>query len=139
MKTKISILCLSSLSVFFTSCKKQSSVSIVGQWMSVSVYTIQDNGMYQWTPVNGLGREFYNFSADGRFGARTDVPGGSGSYNYDEELKELILSYEANRYVNTPAIYNYTVEIITNNKLLLSYFSPLNNFIRKTEYSRVNE
>ena len=28
--------------------QKESPVSIVGQWRSVSIYTIQDNGTYNW-------------------------------------------------------------------------------------------
>lgn len=138
MKTKLFILCLSPLLLFLTSCKKDSADSIVGQWMSVAVYRIQDTGDGQWIPINGLGREFFNFSADGKFGSRTDVPGGSGSYQYDNELKELILNYEPNQYINSTSVSNLTVETITNNKLILSSFAPITNSVYKTEYSRVN-
>jgi len=48
MKSKISIFSLFILLLFFASCKKESPVSIVGQWRSVSIYTLQDNGTYNW-------------------------------------------------------------------------------------------
>src|SRR6476660_6940000 len=136
MKNKISILCLSPLLLFFTSCKKESSTSIVGQWRSVSIYTIQDNGTYTWTSVNSH-PQFYNFSTEGRFGSATDVPGGSGIYNYDEALQKLTLQYEADPYGNMPGTKSLKVETLDGDKLILSYSSS-GNFIYKTEYSRIN-
>ena len=136
MKNKISILCLSALLLFFTSCKKESSTSIVGQWRSVSIYTIQDNGTYNWMSVNGH-PQFYNFSTEGRFGSATDVPGGSGRYNYDETLQELTLQYEADPNGNMPGTKSLKVETLDRDKLILSYSSS-GNFIYKTEYSRIN-
>jgi len=136
MKNKISILSLSLLLLFFTSCKKESPVSIVGQWRSVSNYTIQDNGTYNWASVNSH-PQFYNFSTEGRFGSATDIPGGSGSYNYDEALQKLTLQYEADRYGNMPGTKSLKVEMLDRDKLILSYFSS-GNFIYKTEYSRIN-
>ena len=136
MKNKISLLCLSSLLLFFTSCKKESSTSIVGQWRSVSIYTLQDNGIYNWVPVNGH-PQFYNFSTEGRFGSATDVPGGNGSYNYDEALQKLTLHYEADRYGSVPGTTSLTVEMLDRDKLILSYSSS-GDFIYKTEYTRIN-
>ena len=136
MKNKISILCLSPLLLFFTSCKKESSTSIVGQWRSVSIYTIQDNGTYNWMSVNGH-PQFYNFSTEGRFGSATDVPGGSGIYNYDEALQKLTLQYEADPNGNMPGTKSLKVETLDRDKLILSY-SLSGNFIYKTEYSRIN-
>jgi len=111
---------------------------IIGQWMSVAVYKIEDNGTSHWIPIDGLATEFYTFSTDGKFGSRTDVPGGGGRYNYDNELKELILNYEPNQYINNTSVQNLMVEVITNNKLILSSFSPMTNAVNKTEYSRIN-
>ena len=136
MKTKLFILCLSPLLLFLTSCKKESASSIVGQWRSVSVYMMQDNGSYNWTPVNNH-PQFYNFSTEGRFGSATDVPGRSGNYSYDEVQQELTLNYEADRYGNIPGTTNLKVEILDRDKLILSYSSS-GNLIYKTEYSRIN-
>ena len=136
MKNKISIPCLFALSLFFTSCKKESQNNIVGQWGSVSIYMMQDNGTYSWLPVNGH-PQFYNFSTEGKFGSATDVPGRSGSYNYDEELQKLTLHYEADRYGNVPGTTNLRVELLDRDKLILSYTSS-DGHIFKTEYSRIN-
>jgi hypothetical protein len=135
MKNKISILCLSLSLVFITSCKKESSVSIVGQWRSVSVY-MQDNGVYSWVDVDGH-PQFYNFSTGGRFGSATDVPGRSGSYNYDEALQTLTLKFEADPYGNLPGTSSLKVDELDRNKLILSYTSS-GGSIYKTEYSRIN-
>jgi len=105
--------------------------------MSVSVYTIQDNGAYSWISIDGH-HEYYNFSAEGRFGSSTDVPGPIGKYSYDSELQNLILNYEADRYGNMPGREILKVELLTRNKMILSYFSSASNFIYKTEYSRIN-
>jgi len=111
-------------------------VTIVGQWRSVSVYTVQDNGTYNWVQVDNH-PQFYNFSTEGRFGSATDVPGRSGSYNYDETLQELTLHYEADRYGNIPGAASLKVERLDRDKLILTYSSS-GNFIYKTEYSRIN-
>src|SRR4030095_13999805 len=111
MKNKISILCLSLVLLFLTSCKKESSTSIVGQWRSVSIYTLEDNGTYNWIPVNGH-PQFFNFSTEGRFGSATDIPGGSGSYDYDEASQNLTLHFEADLYGNMPATKSLTVEAL---------------------------
>ncbi len=81
--------------------------------------------------------QFYNFSTEGRFGSATDVPGGSGRYNYNEALQELTLLYEADRYGNIPGSTNLKVEILDRDKLILTHSSS-GNFIYKTEYSRIN-
>ena len=70
-------------------------------------------------------------------GSATDIPGGSGSYNYDEALQKLTLQYEADRYGNMPGTKSLKVEMLGRDKLILSYFSS-GNFIYKTEYSRIN-
>ncbi|HEV8504918.1 MAG TPA: hypothetical protein VGQ53_05950 [Chitinophagaceae bacterium] len=136
MKSKISILCLSVLFLLFTSCKKESTTSIVGQWRSVSFYSTQDNGIYNWVSVDGR-PQFYNFSTEGRFGSATDVPGGSGSYNYDETLQKLTLHFEADTYGNLPGTKNLKVETLDRDKMILSY-SPTSGVIYKTEYLRIN-
>jgi hypothetical protein len=136
MKSKISILCLSVLFLLFTSCKKESTTSIVGQWRSVSFYSTQDNGIYNWVSVDGR-PQFYDFSTEGRFGSATDVPGGSGSYNYDETLQKLTLHFEADTYGNLPGTKNLKVETLDRDKMILSY-SPTSGVIYKTEYLRIN-
>jgi len=134
MKIKISISCISALLVIFTLCKKESSNTIVGQWRSVSVYALQDNGTYNWIPVDRY-PQFYNFSTEGRFGSGSDVAGPSGNYSYDEGSQKLTLHYEADRYGNVPGTDDFRVEMLDRDKLILAYPSPGNY---KTEYSRIN-
>ena len=112
------------------------TTSIVGQWRSVSVYTIQDNGVYNWVAVDGR-PQFYNFSTEGRFDAATDVPGGSGSYSYDEALQKLTLHFEAGSYGSVAGTEDLKVEALDQDKLILSYSSG-GSLIYKTEYSRIN-
>ena len=108
----------------------------MGEWRSVSIYTAQDNGTYNWVPVNGH-PQFYNFSTEGKFGSATDVPGGSGSYNYDEDLRKLTLHYEADRYSNLTSTTSLNVEMLDRDNLIFS--STLSDgHIYKTEYTRIN-
>ncbi len=137
MKSKALIYCLITLTILSLSCKKESSRDIVGEWESVLVYTLQDNGVPAWTSTENH-PQFYSFSAEGRFSSLTDVPGGSGKYSYDSELQNLILNYEVDRYGNLPGTQTCKVELLTNNKLILSYSFPGNNFVYQIEYSRVN-
>ena len=119
----------------FVSCKKESSIGIVGDWKSVSVYTMQNNGIYSWIGTGGHS-DFYAFSDQGTFASSTDVPGGSGKYSYDSGLQSLVLNYDADRYGNVPGTEILKVELLTNDKLIVSYLSSGN--VRKTEYARVN-
>ncbi len=137
MKSKAFVCCLITLAILSLSCKKESSRGIVGEWESVLVYTMQNNGGYGWTSTENH-PQFYSFFAEGRFSSSTDVPGGSGKYSYDSELQNLILNYEVDCYGNLPGSQTCKVELLTNNKLILSYSSPGNNFVYQTEYSRVN-
>ena len=135
MKNKIFLFYLSALFVFFTSCKKESSVSIVGQWTSVSIYTMMDNGTYSWASINGW-PQTYNFSTEGRFSFIIDPPSSGGSYNYDESLQKLTLYYEASRYGTGASTRNLIVEMLDRDKLILTYSLPSGD-IYKVEYSRV--
>jgi hypothetical protein len=137
MKNKISILCLSSLLLFFTSCKKESSSSIIGQWMSVADYRKQENGTFSWTPAYHF-PYFFNFYPDGNFGRASDVPAGGGTYSYDNSLETLILNYETDRYGNTARTQVFKVENLTNSTLVISYFSSPGDLLYKTEYSKIN-
>jgi hypothetical protein len=97
---------------------------------------MEDSGIYNWISVDGR-PQFYNFSTEGRFGSTTDVPGGSGSYNYNEMLQTLTLRFEADAYGNEPGTRDLKVEALDRDKLILSY-SSTSNVIYKTEYSRIN-
>jgi hypothetical protein len=137
MKNKSSILCLFLFLLFFTSCKKEPSSSIVGQWMSVADYRKQENGTSNWTPTSRF-PNFFIFYPNGKFGRGSDIPAGGGVYNYDNSLETLILNYETDRYGNTARTEVCKVEELTNSKMVISYFSSSGNFLYKTEYSKIN-
>jgi hypothetical protein len=137
MKNKSSILCLFLFLFSFTSCKKESSASIIGQWMSISDYRKQENGTFSWASTSRF-PYFFNFYPNGSFGRWSDVPAGGGDYNYDNSLETLILNYETDRYGNTARTEVFKVEELTNSTMIISYFSSSGNFLYKTEYSKIN-
>lgn len=137
MKNKSFILCLLLFLFFFTSCKKEPSSGIIGEWMSVADYRKQENGTFSWTSTSRF-PYFFSFYTNGNFGRRSDVPAGGGIYNYDNSLETLILNYETDRYGNTARTEVFKVEELTNSTMVISYFSSSGNFLYKTEYSKIN-
>ena len=137
MKSKI----LSAILIFFVfilaSCTKETFSNINGQWVSVAVYTKQQNGSYRWVKTDKF-PHFYQFSSDTRFVSYTDAPGGYGTYSYDSRSGELTLAYEADQYGNTPQTAIFKVEQLNKKQLVISYYSPAGNFVYKTEYSKID-
>jgi len=118
------------------SCKKESSPAIVGKWMNTAVYTDPANGGYGWETVSR--HEFLTLNPNSQFHFFTDVPGGGGIYFYDGSLRELLLQFEADQYGNSSRSEIRKVETMTEDKLITSFVSPIDDMIYKTEYSRVN-
>jgi len=137
MKTKVSAFCVFLLILFSASCKKETSSSIIGQWVNVADYFKQENGTFSWMPAGRYPYHFY-FSSDGEFAFGSDVPAGSGTYNYDNRLENLILNYKADGYGNVARTQIFKVEGLTNNTLVISYFSSSGSLLYKTEYARIN-
>ncbi|MBL7738091.1 MAG: hypothetical protein JNK14_02645 [Chitinophagaceae bacterium] len=121
---------------FSSSCKKDAFSGIRGRWMNVAVYTELQNGEFGWYPVERF-HEVYHFDSDSRFGAYTDVPGGSGTYKYDRWKGKLELNYEANQYGGTTHTIVLKVEKLAGNNMILAYSSS-SGFVYKTEYTRID-
>lgn len=123
----------------FSSCSKSNdemlSPAIVGKWMSTSVYA-QDNGQFNWVTTNNY-REFITFDADSRFSIFTDVPGGNGTYVYDNQQRFISLHFEAGNGVSS-RIENRAVENISGEKLVVAFFNPQGELVNKVEYQRID-
>ena len=137
MKSKIVASCLYLLIIVSPSCKKDSFPDIVGQWVSDAVYIKQENGTFNWVEGPRFS-EHFNFYPDSRFAYMSDVPGGHGTYSYNNGTKDLLLNYEADPYGNIPQTVTYKVEKLNNDKLIIAYYSAAGSLFAKTEYSRVN-
>ncbi len=123
----------------FSSCSKSHddvlSPAIVGKWMSTSVYA-QDNGQYNWLATSNY-REFITFNADSRFSIFTDVPGGNGTYIYNNQQRSISLHFEAGN-GGSSRVENRSVEDISGNKLVVAYFNSQGELVNKVEYQRVD-
>lgn len=103
--------------------------------MSTSVYT--EN--YGWQTIPARGIEIFTFDANTKFSIFSDIPEGSGIYNYSRISNELQLQFEADFY--RPSRSRLTkVETLTNDKLVIESSSQVNGVIykHKKEYARVN-
>ncbi|MCG2617266.1 hypothetical protein LZZ85_23420 [Terrimonas sp. NA20] len=123
----------------FSSCSKSKdevlSPEIVGKWMSTSVYT-QDNGQFNWMATSNF-REFITFNPDSRFSIFTDVPGGNGTYIYNNEQRSISLHFEGGTGGNS-RVENRAVENISGDKLVVAFFNPQGELVNKIEYQRIN-
>ena len=104
--------------------------------MNTAVYTDPVNGGFGWETVSR--HEFLTLNTNSEFNFFTDVPGGGGIYSYDGSLRELLLQFEADQYGNSSRSEIRKVETMTEDKLIISFVSPINGMTYKTEYSRVN-
>jgi hypothetical protein len=122
-----------------SSCSKEKSYvspsDIVGKWMSTAVY-FQDNGQYNWVETNSF-REFLTFFPDARFDIFTDVPGGTGIYSYNSQLKSIRLQFK-DASGGTTAVEERSVEDINNRKLVVAFYQPSGQLINKVEYTRID-
>jgi hypothetical protein len=128
----LSLLLFISISLF--SCKKESFSELSGKWESVSVYTELNNGSYGWVNTEGH-RHSYQFFPDGRFSAFSDVPGGTGTYNFNKTTGELHLNYEADQFGTLPRTETILIERLDKANITVSHMQdrPF-----KIEYARVN-
>ena len=121
------------------SCHKESFQDFEGSWMNVGEYRQQPNGNFEWTYGYGPGwHNFFTFYSDGRFGAHSDVPEGSGRYSYDRRSKTLHLNYEADAYGGTASTASLIVEKLESGRLVFAYYSSSGVLYHKTEYTRID-
>jgi hypothetical protein len=125
------------LAVFsFSYCKKETSPSIVGQWISTALYIDPATGGDGWTvlPERSVGLEIAIFKTDASFSFSTDMPAGHGIFDFNYSTYELYLHY-TDRDGNPIGTVLKKVESLTNDKLIISSVS-VSSGIRKIEYSR---
>ncbi|PZR26657.1 MAG: hypothetical protein DI535_13300 [Citrobacter freundii] len=124
---------------FFSSCSKNKDLAstqpIVGKWVSTAVYA-EDSGQFNWVEANGF-REFLTFYPDARFNIFTDVPGGNGTYVYNNSARSLRLHFQDQTGGYTRE-EEREVEKIDNGKMTVSLFSPQGKLVGKVAYERID-
>ncbi len=137
MKSKLLFPIIFFFIFFATSCKKEAvAPAIVGEWLTTAVYSDPVTGGEGWV-TNFRFAERITFNSNSEFFSFTDVPGGSGTYNYSRSSNELQLNFDADRYGSPIVSSLLKVESLTNDKLITTY-TYANGSIRKSEYIRVN-
>lgn len=134
MKNKILLPFIIILTLGFTSCKKEKDPTVIGEWVSISNYTAE-NGVFTWRPTSRFSQSI-TFDPDARFDTFIDIPTGAGTYSYDNRARKIDLNYEADHYGTTARTVTFNIEELTNNRLVVSSFSPAGNLQFKTEYVR---
>ena len=134
MKRKILLPFVVFLTLSFTSCKKEKEPAVIGKWVSISNYTAE-NGVFSWRTTSRFNQSI-TFNPDARFSTFIDIPTGGGTYSYDNRGAKIELNFEADHYGTTARTVTYKIEELTNNRLVVSSFSPAGNLQFKTEYVR---
>jgi len=111
------------LSVFFFSCKKETNISIVGNWIEDANYYMDSTGQYTWGPSSRWPLNL-TFTTDGTCEFFQEMAGSTRSYYYNPSTRELI--YDSNA---APA---YKVSLLNEEFLILDSHYPG----EKTRYRR---
>jgi hypothetical protein len=139
VKSKILIPVLLLFTLSIISCTKESlsdaTDNIVGKWKNTAVYSDPAQGGHGWETVTRF-HEYATFNPDAKFSFVIDAPA-TGTYNFNGSSNNLLLHFEADQFGNTSRTETRKVEVMTTDKLILSFTSPT-GMIYKTEYSRIN-
>ena len=139
MKAPRYLFLLLTITGFLSSCSKEKNFTtapaIVGRWMSTAVYTEQ-NGQFNWLETNSF-REFVTFFPDARFAIFTDVPGGTGTYIYNNQARSIRLQFKDAAGGNV-AVEERSVEDISKEKLVVAFFSSQGELVNKISYRKVD-
>jgi hypothetical protein len=141
VKSKNLFSCLFLITLTITSCSKESvpgvTENIVGKWKNTAVYSDPAKGGHGWETVTRF-HEFVTFNPDAKFTFFTDTPASTGTYSFNGSSKDLLLYFEADQYGNSSRSEIRKVETMTDDKLIVSFVSPADGMIYKTEYGRIN-
>ena len=141
MKSKTLFSCLLLITLIITSCSKESVPSvtenIVGKWKNTAVYSDPAKGGHGWETVTRF-HEYVTFNPDAKFTIFIDTPTSTGTYSFNGSSNDLLLHFEADSYGNASRSEIRKVETMTDDKLVVSFVTPDNGMICKTEYSRIN-
>jgi hypothetical protein len=111
------------LSVFFISCKKETNISIVGNWIEDANYYQDSTGNYTWGPTSRWPMNL-TFTPDGTCEVFQEMAGSTSSYRYNPSTRELV-------YGNNAAPV-YKVSLLNEEFLILDSHYPG----EKTRYRR---
>lgn len=101
-----------------------------------AVYSDPVNGGNGWVTTFRFA-ENITFNSNSQFYSFTDVPEGSGTYNYNRSSNELKLNFEADNYGYPASSALLKVESLTNDRLVTTS-TYASGIVRKKEYIRIN-
>lgn len=136
MKGKLLIALLCSNLVFY-SCKKDSTPGIAGKWLNTAVYTDPAKGGNGWSSDLKF-PQLLTLDQNARFYSFTDVPEGSGTYQFHRVSNQLRLDYEASQYTVPAGCIIYTVEHLDIDRMVTTIVYS-DGFIFKREYVRLKD
>jgi len=110
-------------SVFFISCKKETNISIVGNWIEEANYYQDSTGQYIWGPTSRWPMNL-TFTPDGNCEVFQEMAGSTSSYSYNPSTRELVYGSSA-----APV---YKVSLLNEEYLILDSYFPG----EKTRYRR---
>lgn len=141
MKSKALFSCLFLITLTIISCSKQAvppvAENIVGKWKNTAIYSDPAQGGHGWETVTRF-NEYVTFNPDAKFVFFTDTPERTGTYSFNGSSKDLLLQFEADQYGNINRSEVRKVETMTQDKLIVSFVSPTDGMIYKSEYNRIN-
>lgn len=121
------------------SCSKESLTNstepIVGKWKNTAIYSDPSAGGNGWETVTRF-NEYVTFNPDLKFSFVNDTPERTGTYNFIESSKKLLLNFAADQYGNSSRSETRKVEVMTGDQLILSFTSQ-DGMTYKAEYSRI--
>lgn len=141
VKSKALFSCLILITLFITSCSKEAvtpvAENIIGKWKNTAIYSDPSQGGQGWEAVTRF-NEYVTFNPDAKFVFFIDSPASTGTYNFNGSSKDLFLQFEADQYGSVNRSERRKVETITTDKLVVSFVSPADGMIYKSEYTRIN-
>lgn len=121
--------------ILFTACSKQKQTTLVGQWESVVYYFPDASGnLTPASPVNYS--ETISFESSGRFTLTTDVPAGTGVYQWSPASTDVVLQFEADNYGNPSRTEKRQIAQLEASSLTIMQSDASGNLRVKTVYHR---
>jgi hypothetical protein len=102
-------------SVLVFSCKKETNISIIGNWIEDANYHMDSTGQYTWGPASRWPANL-SFTTNGTCEFFQEMAGGTSAYRYNPSTKELLYGGS-----NAPA---YKVSLLNEQFLILDSHYP---------------
>lgn len=133
-KILISIFCCI---LVFSSCRKDTAPGIAGKWLNTAVYTDPAKGGIGWSSDLKF-PQLLTLEQNARFYSFTDVPEGSGTYQFHRASSQLRLDYEAGQFNPAAGTLVYTVEHLDTDRMVTTIVHS-DGFVLKREYVRLKD